>query len=85
MWWNFVGRSHDEVVAARADWQRQIGRADRDTLETLSTRPVPAGQESPSTGTGADPRFGTVVGYDGAPLPAPVLPNVRLAPRRNPS
>ena len=91
MWWNFVGRSHDEVVAARADWQRQIGRADRDTLETLDAletlgaRGGSGGQESPSTGTGQDARFGTVVGYDGAPLPAPVLPNVRLAPRRNPS
>lgn len=85
MWWNFVGRSHDEVVTARADWQRQVGRADRDTLETLGARPVAGGQESPSTGSHEDARFGTVVGYDGAPLPAPVLPNVRLAPRRNPS
>ncbi len=24
MWWNFVGRDHDEVVAARADWMRQV-------------------------------------------------------------
>ncbi|ACZ23441.1 Pirin-related protein [Sanguibacter keddieii DSM 10542] len=82
MWWNFVGRSHDEVVAARADWQRQNGHADRDTLDAGRT---PTGQESPSTSRPGDARFGTVVGYDGAPLPAPVLPNVRLAPRRNPS
>jgi quercetin 2,3-dioxygenase len=27
MWWNFIGRSHDEVVGFREDWQRQ--RADR--------------------------------------------------------
>lgn len=85
MWWNFVGRSHDEVVAARADWQRQIGRGDLDTLEALGARVDAAGQESPSTGRAEAARFGTVVGYDGAPLPAPVLPNVRLAPRRNPS
>lgn len=102
MWWNFVGRSHDDVVAARADWQRQIGRTDRDTLEALDRREaletrealvaretggaaVAGGQESPSTGSVEGARFGTVVGYDGAPLPAPVLPNVRLAPRRNPS
>lgn len=70
MWWNFVGRSHEDVVTARADWQRQ----------NLST-----GQVSPSTDDAPAARFGTVVGYDGAPLPAPVLPNVRLAPRRNPS
>jgi quercetin 2,3-dioxygenase len=24
MWWNFVGRDHDEIVAARADWQAQV-------------------------------------------------------------
>ena len=27
MWWNFIGRSHEEVVAFRDQWQRQ--RADR--------------------------------------------------------
>ena len=26
MWWNFIGRSHEEVVAFREEWQRQ--RAD---------------------------------------------------------
>jgi len=24
MWWNFIGRDHDEVVAARARWQAEI-------------------------------------------------------------
>jgi redox-sensitive bicupin YhaK (pirin superfamily) len=58
MWWNFVGRSHDEVVAFRQQWQAEVI-------------------------AGADPagRFGTVVGYPGAALPAPELPNVRLHPR----
>lgn len=58
MWWNFVGRSHDEVVAFRERWQRDVI-------------------------AGADPAgpFGAVVGYDGAALPAPELPNVRLRPR----
>jgi len=58
MWWNFIGRSHDEIVASRADWQSEVI-------------------------AGADPagRFGTVAGYDGAPLPAPELPTVRLRPR----
>jgi hypothetical protein len=23
MWWNFVGRSHDEIVAARVDWEAE--------------------------------------------------------------
>lgn len=26
MWWNFVGRSHDEIVAARADWEAAADR-----------------------------------------------------------
>ncbi|MDQ1530333.1 MAG: quercetin 2,3-dioxygenase [Microbacteriaceae bacterium] len=27
MWWNFVGRDHDDIVRARADWQRQVDAA----------------------------------------------------------
>ncbi len=61
MWWNFVGRSHDEIVAFRSRWQHDV-IADAD----------PAGP------------FGRVDGYDGAPLPAPELPNVRLRPRERP-
>ena len=26
MWWNFIGRDHDEIVAARDDWQNQRSR-----------------------------------------------------------
>ena len=26
MWWNFIGRSHEEVVAARADWNDHTPR-----------------------------------------------------------
>ncbi len=29
MWWNFVGRDHDEIVAFREEWQRQITRERR--------------------------------------------------------
>ena len=58
MWWNFVGRTHEEVVEARATWQASL-----------------AGDEAGLA------RFGRVLGYDGAPLPAPDLPNVRLRPR----
>ncbi|CAL9637083.1 pirin family protein [Streptomyces sp. enrichment culture] len=50
MWWNFIGRSHEDIVRAREDW---------------------------TNGT----RFGEVHGYDGAPLPAPELPNTPLKPR----
>jgi redox-sensitive bicupin YhaK (pirin superfamily) len=58
MWWNFVGRSHDEIVEYRAHWQAD-GIARRS----------------------AGGWFGVVEGFDGDPLPAPMLPNVRLAPR----
>ncbi|WP_324649423.1 pirin family protein [Georgenia sp. H159] len=58
MWWNFVGRTHEEVVSARAQWQAAV-----------------AGHPDGVV------RFGTVTGYDGAPLPAPDLPSVRLKPR----
>ncbi|MEV4090029.1 pirin family protein, partial [Nonomuraea fuscirosea] len=50
MWWNFVGRSHDEIAAFRKEWAEGEG-------------------------------FGAVEGFDGAPLPAPVLPGTRLKPR----
>jgi redox-sensitive bicupin YhaK (pirin superfamily) len=29
MWWNFVGRTHDEVVAFRRDWEQQTDRFGR--------------------------------------------------------
>jgi quercetin 2,3-dioxygenase len=54
MWWNFVGRDHDEIAAARADWERRLA--------------------------GDTDRFGTIDDAH-APLPAPVLPPVRLRPR----
>ena len=60
MWWNFVGRSHEEIVAFREQWQAEI----------TATAPT-----SPAA------RFGSVPGYDGAALPAPQLPGVRLRPR----
>jgi hypothetical protein len=52
MWWNFVGRSHEEIATAREEWEA------------------------------ADSRFGEVAGHDGARIPAPELPGVRLAPRK---
>jgi hypothetical protein len=24
MWWNFIGRSHEDVVQFRAEWQRDV-------------------------------------------------------------
>lgn len=58
MWWNFVGRSHDETVEYRAIWQSDgVGRHPAKSL------------------------FGIPKGFEGDPLPAPELPNTRLAAR----
>jgi len=67
MWWNFVGRSHDEVAGFRAEWQAQITR-DGAVLEDSSDV--------------ADGRFGVVTGDHLRPIPAPALPNARLKERR---
>jgi redox-sensitive bicupin YhaK (pirin superfamily) len=50
MWWNFIARSHSEIVGAREQWME-------------------------------GDRFGTVVDFDGDPLPAPPIPPLTLKPR----
>jgi redox-sensitive bicupin YhaK (pirin superfamily) len=66
MWWNFVGRSHEEIVGYRAQWQAEIGAEDG----------------AAAAGGGAEsPRFGTFPAGQPAPLPAPALPNARMRPR----
>jgi len=53
MWWNFVGRTHEEIAEARADWEAHSDR------------------------------FGPpIAAHEGARIPAPELPSVRLTPRR---
>ncbi|UAL30318.1 pirin family protein [Nocardioides rotundus] len=66
MWWNFVGRSHEEVVAFRQEWQDQI------------TRDGSVIQDSQDVAPG---RYGVVVDDHLAPIPAPDLPNARLRER----
>jgi redox-sensitive bicupin YhaK (pirin superfamily) len=80
MWWNFVGRSHDEVVAYRAQWMAEIGAADDDAAPS-ETAPagVPPGGHLPDDVVW--PRFGTFPPGEPAPLPAPPLPNARMRPR----
>lgn len=67
MWWNFVGRTHEEIVAFRTEWQDQI---------SSDGKVVPDAQQ---VGGG---RFGVVVGDHLAPITAPTLPNARLKERR---
>jgi redox-sensitive bicupin YhaK (pirin superfamily) len=66
MWWNFVGRTHEEVVGYREDWQAQITRD---------------GGVVPESTEVADGRFG-IVDDRLPPIPAPELPSVRLKERR---
>jgi hypothetical protein len=66
MWWNFIGRSHEEIAGFRQEWQDQI---------TVGDDIVADGREV------AEGRFGRV-DLDLQPIPAPVLPNVRLKERR---
>jgi redox-sensitive bicupin YhaK (pirin superfamily) len=47
MWWNFVGRSHDEIVAYRAEWMAEIGAEPDDGARPLRFGPFPAGQPAP--------------------------------------
>ncbi|CAM3777975.1 pirin family protein [Isoptericola cucumis] len=72
MWWNFVGRTHEEIVAARADWMAQVADGG-------------GGDRTAYAAGAADRRFGQVHGYDDGPLRAPALPDVRLRPRSRPA
>lgn len=65
MWWNFLGRSHEEIVAFREAWQEQI---------TRDGELVTAGSQV------RDGRFGVVTDRL-PPIPAPPLPRVRLKAR----
>lgn len=85
MWWNFVGRTHEEVVAYREAWQAQIlddegeGRHPDDAGGLRE-----AGEPQRVVGDGQQVRpgrFGVVVGERLAPIPAPPLPNARLRER----
>lgn len=66
MWWNFVGRSHEEIVGFREEWQAQITREGEVVADSSDV---------------ADGRFGAVSGDHLRPIPAPALPNARLKQR----
>jgi quercetin 2,3-dioxygenase len=67
MWWNFVGRTHDEIVGFREEWQAQVTGG--------ATEVVPDAQQM------ADGRFGIVLGNHQRPIPAPPMPQATLRPR----
>lgn len=72
MWWNFIGRSHEEVVAYRAIYQHEIGEDGPPSWDVLAAARL-TGQEAQ--------RFGPYPAGQPAALPAPALPNVRLRSR----
>jgi redox-sensitive bicupin YhaK (pirin superfamily) len=46
MWWNFIGRSHDEIVEFRASWQARIG-AEPGASTSRPRFDLPAGDSLP--------------------------------------
>jgi redox-sensitive bicupin YhaK (pirin superfamily) len=60
MWWNFVGRSHEEIAEARADWENsRTGPGGRfGTVTGYAGDPLPA-PELPTVRLKARDRFGT--------------------------
>jgi quercetin 2,3-dioxygenase len=48
MWWNFVGRSHEEIVAARDAWSRgEFGEVPGYAGDPLAAPPLPPGELKP--------------------------------------
>ncbi|MGI5188570.1 pirin family protein [Promicromonospora sp. CA-289599] len=75
MWWNFMGRTHEDIARARDDWMALVAELD------------PSGPDGGPTGYAAGAagrRFGQVQGYASGPLRAPALPDLRLKPRARP-
>ena len=76
MWWNFVGRSHEEIEQFRARYQAEIGAEG-----TLAEAPISSEARSRG-GLAADAeQFGPFAPYTPAALPAPALPHGRLRSR----
>lgn len=75
MWWNLIGRSHEEIVAFRARYQAEIGAADAPAVAPIEPGTVRAGLDPETEQFGPWP--------DGTPRAwsAPPLPGGRLKPR----
>jgi redox-sensitive bicupin YhaK (pirin superfamily) len=78
MWWNFIGRSHEEIAVWRDEWQSEAFEG-RDAAGRFGTV-VPASFTA-ETSARAATTGKTSDAYDGLPLPAPEMPGVRLKPR----
>jgi quercetin 2,3-dioxygenase len=67
MWWNFIGRTHEEIVEFRRAWNDGPANA--------------AAGDAGRPGSPAGGQFGVVQGYDGDRLIAPSMPTTRLKSR----
>lgn len=93
MWWNFVGRSHDEIALWRQRYQTEMGfesAAEGSPLEghdrdTAISGPLLDSLVSTVYPDGTEfPQYGQFPPGQPAPLPAPALPSVPMKPRQNP-
>lgn len=69
MWWNFIGDTHADVVAAREAWMSEVIERQASDFGL------------PADDVAATPRFSDVPGYHGPALPAPRMPNATLKAR----
>lgn len=56
MWWNFIGRSHEDIVKAREDWQAGADRFGEVEGHPGSRLPAPALPNAVITPRGNPPR-----------------------------
>ncbi|WP_193103368.1 pirin family protein [Brachybacterium sp. FME24] len=76
MWWNFVGRTHEEIEQFRARYQAEIG-----VEHQLEDTPI-AEIARERGGLGPhDEQFGPFAPHTPEAIPAPMLPNGRLRSR----
>lgn len=76
MWWNFVGRTHEEIVQFRARYQAEIGAE-----LPLAEAPIAAVARERGGLAADDEQFGPFAPHTPAALPAPQLPNGHLRSR----
>jgi redox-sensitive bicupin YhaK (pirin superfamily) len=82
MWWNFIGRTHDEIVAYRTAWQSLITPTPASTPPPAPASDPGASGTAPGASAGGQPgQFSLPVGDPLPPIPAPPLPNATLRPR----
>lgn len=93
MWWNFVGRSHDEIALWRHRYQAEMGfeppaegsPLDGHDIDTAIAGPlldelIPNAYPDDTR----FPQYGQFPPDQPAPLPAPALPALPMKPRQNP-